>query len=74
MQGRQRQPSRFNDVAYRAVRSDNLSVYAKNDKSGIIISRTHGHYIIGTYDSSMFASVAAEAVEKLGDYFRKKNK
>ncbi|KAJ3215032.1 Profilin-4 [Dinochytrium kinnereticum] len=64
----------FQDVAYRAVRSDNLSVYAKNDKTGVIICRTHAHYIVGTYDASMFASVAAEAVEKLADYFRKKNK
>ncbi|KAJ3196598.1 Profilin-4 [Irineochytrium annulatum] len=76
------------DVAYRAVRADNLSVYAKNDKSGVIVARTHSHFILGTYDASMFASVAAEAIEKLGtsstpitwnlqraaDYFRKKNK
>ncbi|KAI8837127.1 Profilin-4 [Chytriomyces hyalinus] len=62
------------DVAYRAVRADNLSLYAKNDKSGIIVAKTHGHFILSTYDGTMFASVCAEAVEKLADYFRKKNK
>ncbi|KAJ3289575.1 Profilin-4 [Rhizoclosmatium sp. JEL0117] len=62
------------DMAYRAVRADNLSLYAKNDKSGIIVAKTHGHYIVSTYDGTMFASVCAEAVEKLADYFRKKNK
>ncbi|KAI8617659.1 profilin, partial [Chytriomyces sp. MP71] len=54
------------DVAYRAVRADNLSLYAKNDKSGIIVAKTHGHFILSTYDGTMFASVCAEAVEKLG--------
>ncbi|KAJ3330347.1 Profilin-4 [Blyttiomyces sp. JEL0837] len=55
----------FMDMVYRAVRADNLSLYAKNDKSGIIVSRTHSHYIVATYDGTMFASVCAEAVEKL---------
>ncbi|KAJ3341650.1 Profilin-4 [Entophlyctis luteolus] len=54
------------DSVYRAVRADNLSLYAKNDKSGIIVAKTHGHFILSTYDSAMFASVCAEAVEKLG--------
>ncbi|KAI9208630.1 profilin [Polychytrium aggregatum] len=62
------------DMGYRAVRADTLSIYAKNDRSGVIICRTYNHYIIGTYDGSMYASVAAEAVEKLAEYFRKKNK
>ncbi|KAJ3300692.1 Profilin-4 [Borealophlyctis nickersoniae] len=62
------------ETPYRAVRADSLSVYAKNDKTGIIIARTANHYIVATYDANMFASVAAEAVEKLADYFRKKNK
>ncbi|KAJ1553694.1 Profilin-4 [Cladochytrium tenue] len=53
------------DAAFRAVRADNLSLYAKNDKCGVIVARTHSHYIIGTYDGTMFASVCAEAVEKL---------
>ncbi|KAH6573816.1 hypothetical protein BASA50_002512 [Batrachochytrium salamandrivorans] len=64
----------FLDTPYRAVRADNLSIYAKNDKSGIIISKTVQHYIIATYDASMYPSVAVEAVEKLADYFRSKNK
>ena len=62
------------DMSYRAVRADTLSVYAKNEKHGVIISRTNQHYIIASYDPSMYASVAVEAVEKLADYFRKKNK
>eukprot|EP00842_Homolaphlyctis_polyrhiza_P003363 jgi/Hompol1/4027/HPOL_006946-RA len=55
----------FLDTPYRAVRADSLSVYAKNDKAGIIISRTSQHYIIAAYDATMYASVAVEAVEKL---------
>ncbi|KAJ3077276.1 Profilin-4 [Podochytrium sp. JEL0797] len=61
-------PITLMDASYRAVRADNLSVYAKSDKSGIIVARTHGHYILATYDGSMFASVCAEAVEKLGEF------
>ncbi|KND00797.1 uncharacterized protein SPPG_09157 [Spizellomyces punctatus DAOM BR117] len=62
------------DVGYRAIRADRLAVYGKNGKAGIIIAKTQQYYIIGTYDSGMFASIAAEAVEKLADYLRKKNK
>ncbi|KAI8811389.1 profilin [Cladochytrium replicatum] len=56
----------FMDVPYRAVRADALAIYAKNDKHGVIIAKTLQHYIIGMYDNNMLASVAAEAVEKLG--------
>lgn len=35
-------------------------------KVGVIICRTHQYYILGTYDSGMYPSIAAEAVEKLG--------
>ncbi|KAJ3326336.1 Profilin-4 [Boothiomyces sp. JEL0866] len=64
----------FMDNFYKPLKADSMSIYAKNDQSGIIISQTLHHYIIGTYDSTMYASVAAEAVEKLGEYFRKKEK
>ncbi|KAK5666622.1 hypothetical protein BDV3_006089 [Batrachochytrium dendrobatidis] len=64
----------FLDIPYRAVRADSLSIYAKNDKAGIIISKTIQHYIIAVYDSTMYPSIAVEAVEKLADYFRNKNK
>ncbi|KAL2919900.1 Profilin-4 [Polyrhizophydium stewartii] len=63
----------FLDTPYRAVRADSMSVYAKNyvrrsqDKSGVIISKTSQHYIIAAYDPTMYASVAVEAVEKLGE-------
>ncbi|KAJ3045690.1 Profilin-4 [Rhizophlyctis rosea] len=62
------------ELGYRAVRADGLSVYAKNDKQGVIIARTQHHYIIATYDANMFASITAEAVEKLAEYLRKKHK
>ncbi|RKO86897.1 profilin [Blyttiomyces helicus] len=52
--------------SYRAIRADKMSVYAKNEKTGVIIAQTQAHYIIAAYDATMFASVAAEAVEKLG--------
>ncbi|KAI8925877.1 profilin [Entophlyctis helioformis] len=57
----------FLEVPYRAVRADSLSIYAKNDKAGIIVSKTMQHYIIAAYDPTMYASVAVEAVEKLGE-------
>jgi profilin len=56
----------FMNTAYKAVRADQYSIYGKHDKTGVIISRTQHHYIIGTYDSNMYASVAVESVEKLG--------
>ena len=34
---------------------------------GVIIGRTQNYYIVGLYDSTMYASVAAEAVERLGE-------
>ena len=65
----------FSNTSYKAVRADTYSIYAKNNENcGVIVAKTANHYIIGTYDSTMFCSVAAEAVEKLADYFRKKNK
>ncbi|KAI8893759.1 profilin [Globomyces pollinis-pini] len=62
------------DNTFKAFRADSLSIYAKNEKDGLIISQTLSHYIIGLYDSNMYGSVAVEAIEKLGDYFRKKDK
>ncbi len=56
----------FMDTMYKAIRADKLSIYGKHEKSGVVIARTQHHYIIGTYDSSMYASVAVESVEKLG--------
>ncbi|KAI9105603.1 profilin [Phlyctochytrium arcticum] len=56
------------NVPYRVVRADKMAVYGKNNKLGIIIARTNQYYILGTYDAGMYASIAAEAVEKLGKY------
>jgi profilin len=64
----------FLDVKYHAVRADDVSIYAKNEKTGLIIAKTNMHYIFAAYDSSMYASIAVEAVERLAEYFRKKNK
>ncbi|KAJ3391017.1 Profilin-4 [Lobulomyces angularis] len=65
----------FFENQYKIVRADNLSIYGKTiDKSGLIICKTINHYIICTYDSTMYCSVAVEAVEKLAEYFRKKSK
>ncbi|KAL3899850.1 MAG: hypothetical protein SGCHY_001744 [Lobulomycetales sp.] len=64
------------DTNYKAVRCDSMSIYAKGDdgRGGVIVGRTTSHYIVGLYDNTMLSSVAAEAVEKLAEYFRKKNK
>ncbi|TPX60584.1 hypothetical protein PhCBS80983_g01666 [Powellomyces hirtus] len=64
----------LSDVGYRVVRADTMAVYGKNANLGIIICRTHQYYILGTYGVGMHASIAVEAVEKLADYLRKKNK
>jgi Profilin len=32
----------------------------------MIVAKTHHHIIIALYDSTMYASIASEAVEKLG--------
>lgn len=72
----------FLDIKYRVVRADAMSIYAKNvrlviqdsTRSGLVIAKTNEHYILASYDGHMFGSVAAEAVEKLADYFRNKEK
>jgi hypothetical protein len=42
--------------------------------TGIVICRSNLYYVVGTYDQSMYASVAVEATEKLAEYLRKKDK
>jgi hypothetical protein len=39
----------------------------RKSKNGLIIAKTKGHYILGTYDTGMMASIAVEAIEKLGN-------
>ena len=56
------------DCTYKAVRADKMSIYGKHDKRGLVVAKTLHHYIIGTYESNMYASVAVEAVEKLGKH------
>ncbi|KAI8588815.1 profilin [Geranomyces variabilis] len=63
----------LSDTGYRVVRADTMAVYGKNSTtSGIIICRTHQYYILGTYVAGMHASIAVEAVEKLGKRERTK--
>eukprot|EP00128_Syssomonas_multiformis_P009062 Colp12_sorted_trinity150504_noHs@28697 len=59
---------------YKCVRSDQMSIYGKDGKSGVIITKTNTLVLLGTYDATMYPSVTAEAVEKLADYFREKGK
>jgi hypothetical protein len=54
------------DQNYSAMRADKISIYATANKDGLIICKTHHHFIIGTYNSTMYAGVAVEAIEKLG--------
>ncbi|KAI8819382.1 profilin [Fimicolochytrium jonesii] len=51
---------------YHIIRADRMAVYGKHKSNGIIICRTHQFYILGTYENGMHASIAVEAVEKLG--------
>ncbi|KAI9012800.1 Profilin-4 [Gaertneriomyces sp. JEL0708] len=63
------------DQDFRVIRADQVAVYAKNDdRCGVVIAKTSQYYILGTYNAKMFASICAEAVEKLAEYLRKKNK
>ncbi|XP_065906724.1 profilin-4-like [Dysidea avara] len=64
----------FNGASYCCIRADKNSVYAKKAKSGFIAVRTTTLIIFGSYSSSMYPAVCVEAVEKLGEYFREKNK
>jgi hypothetical protein len=40
----------------------------------MILARTTQFVIAGVYNEEMHPSIAAEAIEKLADYFRKKGK
>ncbi|RKO94951.1 profilin-4-like protein, partial [Caulochytrium protostelioides] len=63
---------RFNDSKYTLVRCDDESIYAKNGKAGVVVTKTPQFYVAATYTTSMHASIAVEAVEKLSDYLRTK--
>jgi profilin len=72
---------RFMDVDYKLIRADKFSIYGKGEKCGLVVCKTNNFYLIALYDSSMYASVAVESTEKLGnfnlrkaEYLRRKEK
>ncbi|XP_033100453.1 profilin-4-like [Anneissia japonica] len=64
----------YNNKLYKCVRADKSSIYAKCDKSGLVLVKTATLIIFGTYNPNMFPSVCVEAIEKLADYFKEKDK
>ncbi|EDV24674.1 uncharacterized protein TRIADDRAFT_56714 [Trichoplax adhaerens] len=64
----------YDGKKYKVVRADKQSVYAKYGKEGIIISITANLMILSIYNDSMHSSICVEATEKLGEYFREKDR
>ncbi|XP_052001179.1 profilin-4 [Xyrauchen texanus] len=64
----------FQNKLYNCVRADKLSIYSKYEGHGLILARTSLYVIIATYSRSMYPSICVEAVEKLADYLREKEK
>ncbi|RDD41890.1 Profilin-4 [Trichoplax sp. H2] len=79
----------YDGKKYKVVRADKQSVYAKyvslvqnikifallnKGKEGIIISITANLMILSIYNDSMHSSICVEATEKLGEYFREKDR
>ncbi|XP_044531174.1 profilin-4 [Gracilinanus agilis] len=62
----------FREKDYVCVRADERSLYAKQNNSGLVVVQTSLYLLVATYREDMYASVCVEAVEKLGDYLRKK--
>ncbi|XP_048209292.1 profilin-4 [Perognathus longimembris pacificus] len=62
----------FKEIDYKCVRSDDTSLYAKNENTGVIVVKTHLYLLVATYTAGMYPSVCVEATEKLGEYLRKK--
>jgi hypothetical protein len=56
----------FDQTSYSCVRSDDKSIYAKDDKKGIILVQTGKYVLFGAYKENMYPSVCIEALEKLG--------
>jgi hypothetical protein len=64
----------IDDVKYECVRCDYNSLYLKHERKGCIAVRTSQYVIYGWFKEDMHPSVAVEAVEVLGEYFRTKGK
>ncbi|XP_036608368.1 profilin-4 [Trichosurus vulpecula] len=62
----------FREKDYKCVRADERSLYAKKNNTGLVVVQTNLYLLVATYREDMYASVCVEAVEKLGDYLRKK--
>nr|XP_055029241.1 profilin-4 [Misgurnus anguillicaudatus] len=59
---------------YTCVRADRHSIYSKCEGSGLIVVRTALFVIVATYSKDMYPSICVEAVEKLAEYLREKDK
>ncbi|XP_011406379.1 PREDICTED: profilin-4-like [Amphimedon queenslandica] len=65
----------FNGASYQCVRADNTSIYGKKGGgSGFIAVQTKQYIIYGSFSTSMYPSITAEAIHSLGDYYKSKNK
>ncbi|XP_028654948.1 profilin-4 [Erpetoichthys calabaricus] len=64
----------FQDRNYTCVRADKHSIYGKCKEGGLILVKTGMYILVATYNEDMYPSVCVEAVEKLGQYLREKDK
>merc|ERR1712136_117002 len=64
----------FRGKNFMCVRADKSSIYAKDQKQGLVMVRTETMVAIATYTEVMFPAVCVEAMEKLRDYLREKGK
>ncbi|XP_014782457.1 profilin-4 [Octopus bimaculoides] len=64
----------YNKMLYTVVRAEPDVVYAKLDKRGIVLVKTNTFIVVATYIEGMYPSVCVEAVERLADYLKFKNK
>ncbi|UJR27126.1 hypothetical protein I4U23_008425 [Adineta vaga] len=62
----------FNETYYTCIRTDNESIYAKENNRGLIVVKTKVYILFGTFNDRMNPAIAIEAVEKLGEYFKAK--
>lgn len=58
---------------YQCTRAERQSIYAKFGKRGLVLVQTKTLLIVASFSENMFGSVCVEAVEKLAEYFRKKD-
>ncbi|OBS72028.1 hypothetical protein A6R68_13403 [Neotoma lepida] len=55
----------FSEKDYKCVRSDDSSLYAKNENTGVVVVKTRMYLLVATYTAGMYPSVCVEATEKL---------